>query len=158
VTVFFTALFLLATGALAQPVQELCKACHLEQVTDWETHRHAAKQVACDACHGASTRHRTSVGNVPPDRIAGPAEQARLCGACHAKPAQEYSGTRHGALVLASSRTRAAACTTCHGTHTLRTVAAMEKQCARCHASLPAPCKPTGCATCHKPHQLAARR
>jgi hypothetical protein len=159
-------LVLLASGGLAQKLHELCAACHSGPAEDFQGHTHFAKGLSCDACHGASKAHRDATGHKPPDRIAGPAEQPAVCGACHAAPRKSYESGQHGKLVLAREGKRAAACTTCHGTHSLRQPAAMGSQCQRCHASLPASCQkaPSAvtskliCANCHDPHSLAVAR
>ena len=121
----------------------------------------------CDACHGESKPHREATGHKPPDRVAAPSEQPVVCGRCHERVARQYSASKHGLLVQARAEKRAAACTTCHGTHSQRMPAAMEMQCNRCHAELPASCRkdpPPGkatkpvCAGCHSPHSLAVNK
>src|SRR3954463_15680919 len=122
-------LLLLSLPLLAQKTQELCSACHAEQVGDFDTHPHSAKGLSCDACHGQSVKHRTTTGEAPPDKVAAPDEVPALCGTCHATEKKEYLATKHGALVIARSATKAANCATCHGVHALRTVKAMQQQC-----------------------------
>jgi hypothetical protein len=141
----------------AQKTHEYCAPCHPEQVSDFRSHPHFRKHLDCDACHGASEKHRTASGAAAPDRVAAPDQVPALCGACHQPAAKEYSAGRHGRLVLARARTRAANCTTCHGVHNLRTFAAMQQQCRRCHASLSAGHPRTGdaaCTSCHRGHTL----
>jgi hypothetical protein len=157
---------LFALPAAAQPVHELCAPCHSGPVDDFKTHRHFALKLSCDACHGASVMHRESQGDTAPDKVAGPAEQPAVCGACHTVQAKEYSASKHGTLVSARSEKRAATCTICHGHHALRPIVAMEAQCARCHAELPASCKKPpvatgaklGCANCHGKHTLVIKK
>ncbi len=149
---------------LAQKVHELCSACHNQHFEDLQTHAHFTKGLSCDACHGASREHREASGGKMPDRVAGPAQQAALCGACHTGQGKSYAAGKHGQLVAARSEKRAAACTTCHGTHAPRKPVAMVQQCNRCHDSLPPACarEPAAaakvrCAGCHDPHSLARK-
>jgi hypothetical protein len=155
---------LLAAGGFAQKLHELCAACHNQHFEDFQTHKHFEKGASCDACHGPSQGHREATGGKPPDRVAGPVEQPALCGACHPGQRKGYEASKHGKIVLARSG-RAAACTTCHGTHAVRRPAAMAQQCARCHQTLPESCKAApavaaklACAGCHDAHTLIARK
>lgn len=151
--------------AAAQEVGKLCASCHTEHVEDLKSHKHAAKNISCEVCHGESQPHRNAVGATSPDRVAAPGEVPALCGSCHATQLKVYSASKHGKVVLAQGRTRAAQCSTCHGAHAPRTAVSMKRQCDRCHAELPAACKQPvtvaagklGCASCHDPHTLARR-
>jgi len=146
-------------------VGKLCQSCHADYVADVKSHVHGAKGISCEACHGASSQHRNSVGASSPDRIAAPDEVPALCGTCHQEQRKLYTASAHGKLVLASSKTRAANCGTCHGVHAKRNATAMKRQCDRCHTSLPSACaaKPPvataegklSCSGCHNPHTLA---
>jgi hypothetical protein len=150
----------------AQPIQEACAPCHTTQVEDFKKHKHPAAGLSCDACHGASSSHRDSQGMVAPDKVAGPTEQPVVCGACHTAQAKDYRASKHGQLVMARSEKRSATCTMCHGNHALRGFSAMEGQCNRCHAELPASCKQPppatnarlSCANCHHKHTLVAKK
>jgi len=165
---FLLPLLLACAGWLSgQPLHEVCGACHNEPAADLQEHAHFAGGTSCDACHGESKAHREATGHKPPDRVAGPAEQPVVCGRCHEGVSKEYQAGKHGQLVVARAEKKAAACTTCHGTHSQRMPAAMEMQCNRCHTELPASCKkepPAGkatkpvCASCHSPHTLSVRR
>jgi hypothetical protein len=151
-------LALLAAMAVAQKVHELCAPCHNQHAEDFQGHKHFDKGLSCDACHGESKGHREATGGKAPDRVAGPADQPAMCGACHGQQGKAYQSGKHGQLVVARAAKRAAACTTCHGTHAPRRPAAMLAQCNRCHDPLPSACKPDGCASCHNPHSLAAKK
>jgi len=159
-------LLLLAVGfaVQAQEGAKVCAACHTDPFEELQTHKHFAKSVSCDTCHGTSQQHRNAVGATPPDKVAAPEQQPALCGTCHPAQRKPYEGSKHGQLVLAKSRTRAASCGTCHGVHSARNAVAMQRQCERCHASLPAACKKESgeagklvCAGCHEPHGLTRR-
>lgn len=149
--------------AMGQEVGQVCAPCHTEQVDELKTHKHFAKSVGCEICHGTSQQHRNAVGATAPDKVAAPDEVPALCGACHVAQRKDYESSKHGKIVLARSKTKAANCATCHGVHGPRNAVAMLRQCDRCHASLPASCKreaATGsakliCATCHDGHKLS---
>jgi len=120
---------------LAQKTHELCAPCHAEQVADFQTHPHFQKGLSCDACHGPSVKHRTSVGAAPPDRVAAPDEVPSLCVGCHAGESKAFLSSKHGRLVMARSKVKAANCVTCHGMHNVRAAA---KTCQKCHPETPA--------------------
>ncbi len=149
----------------AETLHEVCSVCHSELVEQFTTHTHFRKGMSCDACHGPSVAHRTATGGVAPDRISAPDEVPALCGSCHPAQRKEFTGSKHGLLVLGRSRTKAANCTTCHGVHNSRTAVQTEAQCQKCHESLPAPCKGAparkaagvSCVNCHSRHTLTAR-
>ena len=160
---------LLAGPATAQKQHELCAVCHSDTVKDFLAHPHFQKGLECDACHGESARHRTSEGHAEPDRVAAPAQIPALCGGCHTGKGAtsiltEYSKSKHGRLVLEQSKVRAPHCGACHGVHSVRAPKAIEAQCKRCHATLPAACSASppraaavSCAACHKPHTFLAK-
>jgi hypothetical protein len=154
---------LLMASLSAQEIGNLCAPCHGEYVAGLKTHKHSAKGIGCEVCHGSSQQHRNAAGATSPDRVAAPDEVPALCGGCHTAQRKQYERSKHGVLVLARSKTRAANCGTCHGVHSPRTASAMERQCVRCHASLPDACRKRvtvasgklRCGVCHSPHTLA---
>jgi hypothetical protein len=153
----FLLLMAFAGAVYAQPVHNLCQACHSEQVEDFLTHPHAEKSLSCDACHGTSVKHREASGGAPPDRVAGPQEIPGLCGACHASNKKLFDTSRHAAVLAEAGRTRAPSCGTCHGVHARNTLKQIEVRCSRCHEQLPAGCKSgSGGFECD-PHSLAKR-
>jgi hypothetical protein len=155
-------LLLASLSALAQEPAHRCAACHSEAVADFKTHRHAASGLDCGICHGPSEKHRTSVGNVPPDQVAAPSEVAALCGNCHLAEKQQYEASAHGRVYTSGKKVRTANCNTCHGHHAMRPWAAQVASCQRCHSELPASCKQTpvapnarvSCMGCHARHTL----
>ncbi len=153
-----TVLLLLALPLLAQKTHEFCAPCHAEQVADFQTHPHFKKGLSCDACHGPSAKHRASIGAAPPDRVTAPDEIPALCGACHAGEQKDFLESKHGKLVMARSKVKAANCATCHGVHNLRTTAQTLQQCRKCHTALPAshPAAAPSCMSCHARHTLLA--
>lgn len=145
-----------------QEVGRQCSSCHVEHVEELRTHRHAAKGLTCEVCHGASQQHRLALGATSPDRVAAPDEVPALCGSCHTAQKDAYARSKHAQVLAAQSKVKSANCGTCHGVHAPRDVAAMQRQCDRCHAELPASCRKTAagaeklaCARCHNPHTLA---
>lgn len=158
----FLALLITAGTFAQEKAQELCAPCHTGPSEDFNKHPHKAAGISCDACHGMSGSHRDSQGMVAPDKIAGPKEAPELCGACHTKQFAAFKQSKHFTALQANPR-RTANCAVCHGNHAPRTVAAMQAQCERCHATRPAACKQPPakttakllCANCHVPHTLA---
>ena len=149
----------------AQKLHETCAPCHATQAKDFQSHPHFAKGLSCDACHGPSEAHVKAAGAAAPDRVAGPAGMAALCGACHAAQNKDYATSKHGQMVAERSKVRSAHCGTCHGAHAPRRAAGMEAQCRRCHAMLPEACANTpaaaakvSCAGCHHKHTQMAKR
>jgi hypothetical protein len=140
-------------AATAQPVHTLCAPCHAEQVADFRMHPHSAKSLSCDACHGASVKHREAAGGAPPDRVAGPQEVPALCGTCHAAQRAQFDKSKHAAVLALASRLRAPNCGTCHGVHAKNAAAQIDSRCGRCHMELPPSCKrDVRCVSCHDKH------
>ena len=142
--------------ALLLLLAEPCAPCHNEQIADVAAHKHGAKSVTCVVCHGASEKHRTATGAVPPDKVAAPDEVPALCGTCHAIEKKAYLTSKHSKLVLERSKVKSANCATCHGVHAIQKP---EARCARCHAALPASCKPGAtCTSCHVRHTMSSKQ
>jgi len=158
----FVLLWFALVPLCAQSAHELCAPCHTGPADDFKSHPHAAKGLSCDACHGKSNAHIQASGYMPPDRVTGPLEQGTLCGTCHTAQRKAYESSKHWKLVQARTQVRSPACTTCHGSHQLRTPVSLTAQCQRCHEALPAACekKPArteakvGCANCHDKHAM----
>ncbi len=137
-----------------QPVvHEQCRQCHTEAAADAESHPHFAKGVSCDACHGASEKHRAASGHVAPDRVAVRAQVPALCGSCHPAEKKSYETSRH--WVALQEGGRSAQCATCHGNHSLKSARALQATCERCHSQRPEACGKEKCSTCHAPHAFA---
>lgn len=162
---FWAALLWFAGMAGAQEVGKLCLSCHTEYVDELKTHKHASKNISCEVCHGESKPHRNAIGATSPDRVAAPDEVPALCGSCHPAQRKSYEAGKHGVVLRAQSKVKTANCGTCHGVHGPRNAVSMERQCARCHAELPASCKKPvtveagklRCAGCHDPHTAKRR-
>jgi hypothetical protein len=156
---------LLALAVQAQRVQTLCQPCHSEQVADFLKHPHNAKALSCDACHGASAKHREAAGGAPPDRIAGPQEVPALCGGCHTIQKEHFDTSKHAKVLAAAGKVKAPNCGTCHGVHAPNTPVQIEARCNRCHTQLPEACKAQVTATaglrciqCLDTHRMTLRR
>jgi hypothetical protein len=160
-------LFLAPAAITAQPAHETCAPCHSTQAEEWESHIHRDKGVSCDSCHGKSAEHAGAAGAISPEIVAGPAEQPKVCGACHTAQAKEFIESKHGQLIQARSREKQAPhCTMCHDNHALRTWTGTLQQCNRCHSQLPASCRReppvktarVACANCHGKHTLIVKK
>ena len=153
---------LLAAPLSAQKTEDVCKACHEEHVTQFQSHKHAKNNLSCDACHGESVQHREANGAVAVDKVAAPHEVPALCGGCHTAQLKDYAGSKHGKLVMAKAEKKAANCGICHGVHSLRTAKQTMLQCNRCHATFPDAhpkfAADTLCWTCHQPHTLVVKK
>ena len=82
-----------APGSITvHPSDDECVACHRELhpgiVADWETSKHAEKDVGCYLCHG--TRHK-SENDVEKVKTV----TAYTCNNCHEKQFQEFSKSKH---------------------------------------------------------------
>jgi len=140
-------------------VDKNCLTCHRGQPTHAGRIQsgHARNQVACVSCH--------SMHKPPPEVALSKAAAAnQQCATCHASEAASFqrpfghklaNGTGHGAM----------SCLDCHNPHGgfpksgLRSFAASEPGCLRCHgdkrgpfAFEHAPVRLEGCASCHVPH------
>ncbi|MBK7928655.1 MAG: cytochrome c3 family protein [Bryobacterales bacterium] len=153
---------LLTAGTFAQEkAQELCAPCHTGPSEDFDKHPHKKAGISCDACHGMGESHRNSQGMTAPDRTSGPKEVPELCGACHTSQLEAFKQSKHFTALQADPR-KTANCAICHGNHALRTAAATQQQCERCHDKRPDACKQPPaktaakvlCANCHVPHTL----
>lgn len=143
----------------APAVHEQCRQCHTEAASDVEGHKHFGKGVSCEACHGASEKHRAASGHAAPDRVAVREQVPSLCGGCHPAERKSYEASKHWTVLKAGEKS--AHCATCHGNHAARSARAMENTCTRCHATLPAACSAAPkqaakvrCAGCHTIHSF----
>jgi hypothetical protein len=141
----------------AQKTSDACASCHAAEWADFKSHLHFAKGLHCDACHAESAKHS---GAARTDRTVAPERILALCGRCHSRELQEYTGSNHGKLVLARAEDPAPNCVTCHGAHRPQTARETEEKCLGCHLAIPnfflntAP-RRTGkvaCVDCHSVH------
>ena len=144
-----------------------CAACHTDLTERHPDDNVAAKPVNCRACHERqSESYRASVHGLalkagradaanckdchdshevlPPISPASPlhiSNQAKTCGECHDKEANDLAESVHGKALAAGVR-EAPTCTDCHSEHEIQALTGDEASrkisadvCSRCHAS-----------------------
>jgi DmsE family decaheme c-type cytochrome len=141
---------------------KLCLSCHLNQPTQVGRIQssHARDQVSCVACHSV---HKAEGGQMVA-RTASAVNQQ--CSSCHPQIWVQFM--RPYAHKLPQG---AMSCVDCHNPHgsllakSVRTVAANEPGCLKCHGDKRgpfvyehAPVRLEGCVTCHQPHGSANPR
>ena len=140
---------------------QLCLKCHLNEPTHVGRIRsgHAKNQVSCTACHAIHKGPQA----MRPTRAPAVNE---MCARCHTSEwAQFQKPYKHRLPEGAMS------CTDCHNPHggllpgSIRTVAANEPSCFRCHGDKRgpfvyehSPMRTDGCGACHEPHGSANPR
>ncbi len=145
----------------AAKTDQNCLKCHLNQPTKagWIRTGHNKDQVPCTSCHAV---HKGKEALKPARYF----EVNKLCASCHTSVwAQFAKPYKHRLDVGAMS------CTDCHNPHgtflpgSIRTVAANEPSCYKCHPDkvgpfpFPhAPVRQEGCVACHEPHGSANPR
>lgn len=126
----------------AKPVN--CRACHERQTESYgaSVHGLALKAGRADAanCQDCHDSHEV----VSPLSTASPlhiSNQAKTCGQCHDKEAQDLAESVHGKALAAGMR-EAPTCTDCHSEHEIQALSGNEAGrkisadvCSRCHAS-----------------------
>ncbi|MFO1477132.1 MAG: cytochrome b/b6 domain-containing protein [Verrucomicrobiota bacterium] len=123
------------------PVQ--CASCHERASATYQSSVHGLAEKAgtpgvagCKDCHGT---HRVA-GSDSPGSLLHSSMEARTCGECHAKEAQDWESSVHGAAARAGKR-EAPLCTDCHSEHNIEAlkgsspIKISEQVCSRCHAS-----------------------
>jgi DmsE family decaheme c-type cytochrome len=145
----------------AARTDEICLQCHLNQ----ETHAgriqgsHMKNQVSCTACHAM---HKGAQA-LKPTRASAINDK---CASCHKSEWAKFQKPYKHRLPEG-----AMSCTDCHNPHgsvlrfQIRTVAANEPSCFRCHSDKRGPfvyehppMKTDGCGACHEPHGSANPR
>lgn len=142
------------SGAEPAEISKHCLSCHEygEEHANFDRSQHNANSVSCTSCHSA---HHAREG-----QYLLVQKQPGLCYSCHTETKQDFSKPfRHRVdqgLVQ---------CTDCHNQHggfltkQLRSTAAQDQVCFKCHADKAGPfsfehepVKTEGCAACHSPH------
>lgn len=133
----------------------VCLTCHLNQPTHAGRLQsgHAQGQVSCSGCH-------TVHGSPAALRPSKPAQVNTQCSSCHATSWAQFQRPHAHRLTQG-----AMSCVDCHNPHggfrpqQIRTFAANEPGCLRCHtdkrgpfAFEHAPMRLEGCGACHDPH------
>ena len=104
-----------------------CYVCHMTFVREELTATHAAEDVGCIQCHGISEGHANdeNIGATPPDKTFGRDQVNPFCRSCHethdAAPEKVVARWTERRQQRADTQPieRAAACTDCHGEHTI---------------------------------------
>ena len=88
------AALMLVLGASAAQAAAVCIECHATVtpniVTDWKQSAHAAKEVACDACHGSGHTTASDVANV-----SLPTPDTCATADCHQTQVDQYKRGKH---------------------------------------------------------------
>ena len=141
-------------GATPEQANQRCMSCHQygEEHANFDRSQHNVNSVSCVACHSP---HHPKVA-----QFLLVQKQPELCYSCHTEIKQDFSRPfRHRVdqgLVQ---------CTDCHNQHggfltaQLRSTAAQDQVCFKCHADKAGPfsfehepVKTEGCQACHSPH------
>jgi len=145
----------------AAKTDQICLKCHLNQPTHAGRIRssHVKDQVACTSCHAI----HQGQDKLRPVKAA---DINQKCASCHNSVWAQFQRPYKHRLPEGSM-----SCTDCHNPHgsflprSIRTVAANEPSCFRCHSDLRgpfafehAPVRLEGCTTCHEPHGSANPR
>ena len=157
-----------------------CQGCHEDIFNAFQKNPHQSvetnkkrgwEEKACESCHGPGSKHAESMAAadiVNPGKLK-PAANDKLCLTCHANQ------PTHAGRINSSHARNQVACSSCHSIHkngphglTARKPAAVNAQCASCHADVWAsyqrPYKhrlPEGamsCVDCHNPHGGSVQR
>ena len=126
-----------------------CVACHakagsggvvFQAYIQWASSPHAAKSIACEACHGgdASTddKDKAHAGMLPasnPESPINPKNVPAMCGQCHETEYRHYTESKHYRQLKDNGR--GANCVTCHGSKAgnILTAATVARTCETCH-------------------------
>jgi len=126
-----------------------CVACHAKTgnggavflaYIQWASSPHAAKSVACEACHGGDPttddKDKAHAGMLPasaPGSPINPKNVPATCGRCHEPEYRHYVESKHYRQL--EDNGRGANCVTCHGAKagTVLTAATVARTCETCH-------------------------
>ena len=126
-----------------------CVACHakaesggvvFQAYIQWASSPHAAKSIACEACHGgdASTddKAKAHAGMLPasdPQSPINPKNVPAMCGQCHETEYRHYTESKHYHQLKDNGR--GANCVTCHGSKagSILTAETVARTCETCH-------------------------
>ena len=100
--------------------QAACQNCHRDAAADFGRGSHglalrrgepsAPNCVSCHGSHGVMSARAV-------DALTSAPRQPMTCGRCHRKASEEFAGSTHGRALLATTRSAAPTCSTCHGGH-----------------------------------------
>ena len=161
--------FVLGTGdslSVKRAQEELCLSCHRDDpdvrartsptagfIKAYDTSVHGsalargeAKAANCVSCHGSHDMKKGS----DPASFVNRANIPTTCAQCHAKVAEAYAQSVHGAAV-AKGNSDSPVCTTCHGEHTILSSKNPESRTASKNLSSQV------CSPCHQSVLLSAK-
>jgi hypothetical protein len=126
-----------------------CVTCHaqagsgggvFQAYIQWASSPHAAKSIACEACHGGNAatddKDKAHAGMLPasdPQSPINPKNVPAMCGQCHEPEYRHYIESKHYQQLKDNGR--GANCVTCHGAKagTILTAATVARTCETCH-------------------------
>jgi DmsE family decaheme c-type cytochrome len=133
-------------------IDTTCLGCHASAHPDFERSPHGKAGVGCTSCH--------SVHKAETEVALLKVSQPKLCYTCHTDVKPAFSQPFHHRVDEGLMK-----CSDCHDVHgtfgdkQLRTTAAMNAVCSKCHADTLGPfvyehpvVKTEGCVSCHSPH------
>lgn len=145
----FLCLVVLLFSAGGAAAENGCVVCHQKQkeasraghnFSDWKQSPHAARGIACEACHGGNPGTTDPVkahqGVVPStDKKSSVYFQnvAETCGKCHPAEYEEFRKSAHYRMLKNTGK--GPNCLTCHGAMAIRVLQYndLEKTCSLCH-------------------------
>jgi predicted CXXCH cytochrome family protein len=124
---------ILLTFSVPLGAEEECGVCHPSSRVAFRDGIHAREEVQCSSCHGGNpaTREVAKAHNGSFKGLKNRSEIPELCASCHSDlelmrpynlPVDQlavYRTSQHGRAIAAGD-SRAAVCTDCHGSHTVR--------------------------------------
>ena len=131
-----------AYAAGPEPQQQPdCATCHSDAAKVWTGGKHAAKGIACTACH-------TPGPAAHPGNPIGVDKSSAFCGTCHSAALKEWQTSGHGQANLA--------CSSCHDMHSASLKFKTPTElCASCHkeresqTKMPMDSATNPCVNCH---------
>ena len=113
------AVVLAAPDAQEPPEGETCARCHWQETAAWEQSPHAAKDVACETCHGSYVEGHPDTG------IMQLGVDSQSCQGCHQETTQQWKASMHAEKDVQ--------CINCHVSHSQDTRLSQEWLCGACH-------------------------
>jgi DmsE family decaheme c-type cytochrome len=141
-------------GATREQISQRCLACHQygEEHANFDRSQHKINDVTCTECH--SPHHAKSPEFLLVEK------QPELCFSCHTETKQDFARPFRHRVEQGLIQ-----CTDCHNQHggfltkQLRSTAAQDQVCFKCHADKAGPfafehepVRTEGCVACHTPH------
>lgn len=129
------------TAVLKEEAASSCSSCHSDANQSFQTSIHSEMGLDCTSCHGDV---HTVLASADPKSTTYRQNIPATCGQCHeGEVTESYKESYHGIAVKFGS-SKAADCTSCHGSHGIVAVQApnspvaannVPKTCASCHGT-----------------------